>query len=488
MTVPLDMMNDIRSMDAGGVPRAEIARRLGVSRNTVAKHADMEDMSPVAPTPAPRSRPALAGHEAWAESVLESDPGAPRKQRHTAKRVYDRLVGERGYEGSYSTVRRFVADWRRSRASGGGEGYLELEWAPGSCQVDFGNFRAVVAGEALDLKLLVLTLPHSNERQCVALRSETSERPCAGLGEVFGRWGRAPRAMVLDNATEAGRRLRGTVVESRLFSQFRGHYRFEARFCNPYSGNEKGSVENAVGFLRRNLLVPVPSVGSMAELNAMLADGCARLRGSSSCRDGRPAAEALQEGLAGTLALPGVAFDAVRWVRAKAGRRGYVRVDGRGYVAGPAWHGRELPVGVRPSTVEVLADRGRRVAVLSRAFGEGPAVRNPMSLLPALVARPRAFGESTIGRDMPGALVAGIDRMDGAGRRQTLRAIGRAGAACGFEAACLAAERVVEGGRVPDDATVDVLSGRIAAGSEERGGADLSVYDGFLKGAVCDGG
>ena len=126
MTVPLDVMNDIRSMDAGGVPRAEIARRLGVSRNTVAKYADMEDMSPAAPEPAPRSRPALAGHEAWVESVLESDLGAPRKQRHTAKRVYDRLVAERGYEGSYSTVRRFVADWRRSRASGGGEGYLVL--------------------------------------------------------------------------------------------------------------------------------------------------------------------------------------------------------------------------------------------------------------------------------------------------------------------------------------------------------------------------
>ena len=288
MTVPLDMMNDIRSMDAESVPRAEIARRLGVSRNTVAKHADTEDMSPAAPEPAPRSRPALAGHEAWVESVLESDLGAPRKQRHTAKRVYGRLVAERGYEGSCSTVRRFVADWRRSRASGGGEGYLELEWAPGACQVDFGNFRAVVAGEALDLKLLVLSPPNSNERQCAALRSETAECLCAGLGEVFGRWGRAPRVMVPDNATEAGRRLRGTVVESRLFSQFRGHYRFEARFRDPYSGNEKGSEQNAVGFLRRNLLVPVPSVGSMAELNAMLADGCARLRASSSCRTAGP--------------------------------------------------------------------------------------------------------------------------------------------------------------------------------------------------------
>lgn len=96
---------------------------------------------------------------------------------------------------------------------------------------------------------------------------------CAGLAEIFERWGRAPRVMVLDNATEAGRMVRGEVTESRLFSQFRARYRFEARYCNPYSGNEKGSVENAVGFLRRNLLVPVPSFGSMEELNRYLAAG-----------------------------------------------------------------------------------------------------------------------------------------------------------------------------------------------------------------------
>lgn len=82
------------------------------SRNTVAKYADMEDMSPAAPVPAPRGRPALEGNGAWVESVLEVDAGAPRKQRHTARRIYDRLVEERGFEGSYSTVRRFVRDWR----------------------------------------------------------------------------------------------------------------------------------------------------------------------------------------------------------------------------------------------------------------------------------------------------------------------------------------------------------------------------------------
>lgn len=119
MIVPLDMMNEIRSMDAGGVPQAEIARRLGASRNTVAKYADMEDMSSAEPAPSPNSRPALAGHAAWVESLLESNLGAPRKQSHTAKRIHEWLVAGRDNEESYPTMRRFTADWRRSRASGG---------------------------------------------------------------------------------------------------------------------------------------------------------------------------------------------------------------------------------------------------------------------------------------------------------------------------------------------------------------------------------
>ena len=483
MTVPLDTRNDIRSMDADGVPRAEIARRLRVSRNTVAKYADMEDLSPEPPLPADRPHPAIDPHVGWIDEVLEADLGAPRKQRHTAKRIYDRLVEERGCEGSYSSVQRHVRAWRLRRAAGMGNCYLELEWAPGIAQADYGNFEAVVAGERLRLKLLVVCLPHSNARHAVAGMSQRSECMCAGLAEVFGWVGRAPRELVLDNATEAGRRVRGEVTESHLFSLFRAHYRMGSRYCNPYSGNEKGSVENAVGFIRRNLLVPVPRVGSLAELNALLRAGCDRLNASSRARDGRLTAEALPEDLAAMLSLPSAPFDAVRWVRCRADERGVVTVDGRGCLAGPAWHSRELLVGVRAATVEVLADRSRRVALLPRAFGSGPAVRSPLSLVPALIARPRAFGESVIRQDMPEGLVRAIDSLDAAGRRRVLRSIERAAGASGFEAACAAAQRVLEGGRVPDDATVDVLARRIAAGGPAAsGGADLSVYDGFLRG------
>ena len=343
MTVPLDDVNDIRVMDAAGVPRAEIARRLGLSRNTVAKYADTADMSPAAPEPRSRARRALGPDDAaWIDAVLEADSGAPRKQRHTAKRIYDRLVAERGYKGSYSTARRYVREWRNPHRQGTEEGYLELEWAPGTAQVDYGNFEAVVAGERLALKLLVVSLPHPDARYTRACMSQRSECTCEGLSRIFGQIGRAPAALMLDNATEAGRMSRGEVTESRLFSLFRAHYRCASRYRDPYSGNEKGSVENAVGFIRRNLLVPVPSVGALEELNGMLEAGCALLNAASFCRDGRPVIEALAEDLAAMAALPADPFDAVRWVRARADKRGYVTVDGREYVAGPAWHSREL--------------------------------------------------------------------------------------------------------------------------------------------------
>lgn len=458
-------------MDRDGVPRSRIARELGVSRNTVAKYADMRDMSPEPPLVRRRARPATDGLSRWIDAILEADLSVPRKQRHTAKRVYDRAVDEMGYEGSYSSIRRYVAAWRGEHAQGPRDGYLELEWAPGTAQVDFGNFRATVAGRTVDLKLLVVTLPHSNARFCAALPCERAEVFCRGLRAVFERIGRAPRLLVLDNATEAGRMAFGKVTESRLFSQFRAHYRCESRYCNPYSGNEKGSVENAVGFLRRNLLVPVPVADSLDEPDARLASGCGRINAGARNREGRGTAEALPEDLAGMLALPGTPFDAVGWAHARADKRGYVRVDGNLYCAGPAWHDREPLVGVRARTVEVLADRGRHVATLARSFGEGETVRNPVSLIPALVARPRAFGESTIRRDMPDGLVEAIDRCGKADRRQALRVLGRVAGVAGFGAACEAEERVFAGGRVPDEASCDILARRIAAGGQGgRGG------------------
>mgnify|MGYP002242468197 CR=1 FL=1 len=224
---------------------------------------------------------------------LQADRFMPRKQRHTAKRVYDRLVSEKGYEGSYSPVQRYVKRWREEHRLPS-DGYLELKWHPGEAQVDFGMAQAVVGGDRVDVHCLVVTFPYSNMRYCVALPGENAECVCAGLRTVFEHIGAVPLTLVLDNATGAGHRIawdKVTVVH--VFELFVEHYRLETRFCNPNSGNEKGSVENAVGFLRRNIMVPMLNAESHGQLTpvhagALRRDGprrriTARARRSAAC-------------------------------------------------------------------------------------------------------------------------------------------------------------------------------------------------------------
>lgn len=120
-------------------------------------------------------------------------------------------------------------------------------------------------------------------------------------------------------------------------------------------------------------------------------------------------------------------------------------------------------MGVRARTVEVPADRGRHVAT------------------PALVARPRALGESTIRRDVPDGPAGAIDRCGKADGGRAPRVLGRVAGVAGFGAACEAGERVFAGGRVPDEASCDILARRIAAGGKEgAAGPDPSACDGFL--------
>ena len=477
MTMPLDVRQCIRRMDADGAGPTEIARALGISRNTVAKYASMEDLSPAPPLAPERAKPAIDPFAGWVSKVLSDDLSAPRKQRHTARRIYDRLVEEEGYAGSYATVCRFVREWRLAQRQSPGDGYLELDWAPGTMQVDYGNFVATVAGRSLELKMLAVTLPQSNSRYCVAMRCERAECFCEGLAGILGPVGGVPRAVAPGDATEAGRMPFGRAAESRLSSRTRARCRLGPRFRDPRSGDERGSVGDAVGLPRRNLLVPVPSVASVDELNARLRIGCERINSTSRNKFREPTTRAFPADFAAMMSLPGVRFDSVRWLGARSDKRGYVHVDGNSYCAGPAWHDRDLVVGVRANSVDILADRNRRVATLPRCWGEGELVRNPLSLVPAIVARPRAFGESTIRRDMPDDLVAAIDRCDRPQVRQALRAIGRAAATSGFEAACEAARRAFGGGRVPDDASCDVLARRVAAGEHVGGGVDLTAYD-----------
>lgn len=238
--------------------RVQIAKRLGVGRATVAKCADMEDLSPARPAVRAGVRKTDA-YEPVIDAWLEADLRMPCKQRHIAKRVYDRLVAEHGFDGSYSGVQRYVKRWREEHRERS-DGFLDLVWHPGEMQVDFGVAAVSLAGRVAQAHVLVVSLPYSNLRLCVPMPGENAECLCEGLVTVFERIGGVPPVLVMDNATGAGHcGSDGSVTLTDVFAAFVAHHRIEVRFCNPYPGHEKGSVENAVGFLRRNLMVPPPA-------------------------------------------------------------------------------------------------------------------------------------------------------------------------------------------------------------------------------------
>lgn len=328
MAVSPGEQEDIRQMDRDGVPRARIAREPSPSRNTVSRYADRQDMSPEAPVSKRRAHPATDGLASWIDATLASDQAVPGRQRHTAQRTFDRAVAEKGHAGPCPSTRRHAATWKREHVQGPREGFPGPRWAPGTAQVDFGSFEAQVAGQGLALRLLVVSLPHPDARLCVALPPEKAEALCWGLRHVLEWVGRAPRTLVPDDATEAGGTVFGKVTESRPSSQFRAHYRCESRHRDPCSGNERGSVEDAVGLLRRNLLVPVPQATSPDGPDEALRRGCDEMGVQARNGAGVAAQEAFVEDLASMLALPGVVLDAAGWGQGEA-RQAWIRPRGR---------------------------------------------------------------------------------------------------------------------------------------------------------------
>ena len=193
--------------------------------------------------------------DAW----LAEDARRRPKQRHTARRVYDRLVAECGYDGGYTTVQKYAKARKAEIRSVKGE-FLSLEWAPGEAQVDFGVCDFRVLGVVREVHCLVVTFPFSDVSLAQCFWGEASECVCEGLKAVLEFCGGVPTRLAFDNAAGVGRRVGEKTRTADAFMRFAAHHGFPLSFCSPDSGHEKGSVENAAGAIRRNLFVPTPRV------------------------------------------------------------------------------------------------------------------------------------------------------------------------------------------------------------------------------------
>lgn len=482
MTKPVSIQQRIRILDAQGVSWREISRRLGVSRDTVRKYATMEDCLP---KPAVRKgrRSLIDAHSETVDSWLSADRLMPRKQRHTARRVYARLVEDEGFEGSYSSVQRYVKRWREEHWSDG-DGYLELDWSAGVMQVDFGEAVATIGGGDVRVHCLVATFPHSNMRYVAAMPGENAECVCEGLAQIFDHIGMAPRVPVLDNATGAGHRVAWNKVTwcacSPCSATTTGARRGSA---TPYSGNEKGSVENAVGFLRRNLMVPKAQRGEPQAAGEASAVEVRRDRGRGPLPFRQADTRAVRRGPRGDAAAAARAFRRGRMGRAQ-GRQGRQHPDRLGPMPrGPVMARLDAARGAaRVRGGDRTAD-GRHVNTLPRSYGNGGRTAgNPATLLPRLARKPNAWGESPLRGELPDGLVRRLDALDPGSRRRELTLLHRASVASGFGNAVLAMAAIVEGGRAPDEASLLALARRIAQGDPpdpDDGAGRLAVYDAF---------
>ena len=495
--IGVDKIEDIRRRARRGEPIAAIARAVGVSEPTARKYARMDDLSPEPPRRRKPESEVLAPYEGTIDSWLDDDCRNWRKQRHTATRVYVRLRDEEGYTGSYSTVQRYVKRRReemaRERDRRDAEGFLTLRWLPGEVQVDFGEADFRVRGVVTRGRYLTVTFPHSNVGLTQVFWGETSECVCQGLRNVFEFVGGVPRRAVFDNATEVGRRVGPEVRLSELFRRFSAHYGLDYTFTNPYSGNEKGNVENKVGCHRRNLFVPVPSFHDVRAFNDRLLGDCLDLSaGKRHYRLGTPELELFGEDRAALSPLPEAPFSCVRWETRRCSKQGTFTLGGvHRYSAGPAYARREVAVALGAFDVTVCdCGTGEVVAAYDREWGEAPTdSSDPTLQLRLLCMRPAGWRDSSVRASLPAELVSFLDGEPADRLHADLRVLRDESSERGWAAAVEGMLRAVRATGSIDRATVAVSAARAQAGDERVEYdelVDLGVYDRALR--VLEGG
>jgi transposase len=261
----------------------EISRRTGLSRNTIRKYLRSGSVEPSFKTP---DRPSKL--DAFADKLsawLRSEASKSRKQKRTLKQLHMDLASL-GYEGSYGRVAAFARDWRaarqREQQTSGRRTFVPLAFQSGEAfQFDWSEDWAVLGGERTKLQVAHFKLSHSRAFLVRAYRLQTHEMLFDAHHHAFRVLGGVPRRGIYDNMRTAVDRVgrgKDRQVNAR-FSAMVSHYLFDAEFCNPASGWEKGQVEKNVQDVRHRLWQPMPHCADLGALNAWLEQRCIELWG-----------------------------------------------------------------------------------------------------------------------------------------------------------------------------------------------------------------
>jgi len=350
-----------RAHEREQLPVRALARRFGVHRRDV-RQALASAVPPPRKTPEGRPAPRLGQWKPLIDGWLEADRLAPRKQRHTAHRVWERLVEEHGAEIAESTVRRYVAQVRSRQQLALVDVSVPQHHPLGEeAEVDFGEATVQLSGLPAVVHLFLMRLSASGRTYVRAYLNESQEVFLDGHVRAFEHFSGAPGRIRYDNLKAAVVRvLRGrNRIETDRFVAMRSHYGFDSFFCIPgvHGAHEKGGVEGEVGRFRRRHMVPVPRVDSMAKLNELLGTAAAKddARFIASRRMTVGEHFALE---AETLRrLPAEPFDYAALDSFRVDRKSRVHVRGAWYSVPARLAGRRLEARIGAETIEVFDGR-----------------------------------------------------------------------------------------------------------------------------------
>jgi transposase len=336
----------------------------------------------------PRDKPKIGPYLTVIEQILKGDRPAPAKQRHSARRIYERLRDEHGYQGCASIVREAVRACKARQA----EAFVPLLHPPGQAQCDFGRAEAIVGGARHQAALFVLTLPHSNARFGCLFPRECTETFHAGHARAFAFFAGVPARISYDNSKIAVKRLTGPNDRdlTQEFLRLKSHFCFTSHFCRVRRPQEKGHVENGVGYVRRNFLVPVPQADCWDELNATLAAACQREQQRNAPGRQVPTAGLLQADRAAFLPLPAEPFEARRIELVSINALLLGRFDGNDYSVPTALAYQTLTASGTIDRVR-FSHRGGVVCEHPRCWGKGQVIFNPLHYLALLERKPGAL-------------------------------------------------------------------------------------------------
>jgi transposase len=436
-----------------GLSLREIARRTKKDFRTVQKYAKSENWTPeVEVKMAPEEYPVLGPYIPEINTWLEGDETEPRKQRHTIMRVYERLRKEQGYEGSYSTVKRYYHR-KKEEIKKREEGYLALTQPKGHAEADFGEFKYYDGdGENQGGHALVVTFPYSNAGWMQVYRGQNQECLLEGLKRIFGHIGGVPVRIRLDNMpTAVAQMLEGRErVLTEGFARFKMHHRFETEFCNASRGNEKGNVENKVGYGRRNLLVPVPVIEEFESYNEELLGRCDADHEREHYRHGRKIREIWTEEKGRLLRLPEHEYEVYRYEALSANKYGYVTIDTNKYGLSPTLAGKQVQAKIYHDRVELYYE-GQLMKSYARSYGRGQEVTDWKQYLPVLVGKPGAAEHTRFFGQLPKLWRRYLKSVGGKERKSALMVLSEI-VADGNEAMCdEALELAGEYGRLDSD-------------------------------------